>query len=217
MNENNFEIHRQLGINFKEGNSISEYDSGYDSSIFDLQPTDIFWSFSEIETNLIIAGVGKLNSGLQIPIGFSIDSDFPVNISIDDKKNLQGYSISLADLVTGQIVNLDSKLELNLAKGTYEDRFLLVLEDQESLAVEVATSRDEFQLYLDRPEKMLVIKNRDVIKVELYSTTGLKILSYRGDTLDNDIKIDVKGVDNGVYVVKIYDSIEVISKKIILY
>ena len=216
-NENNLEIHRQLGINFKAGNSMAVYDNGYDSAIFDLQPTDVFWSFPEIETHLIIAGVEELTSGLQIPIGFAIGTEQSVTIHIDDKNAIEGYSISLVDLVTGQIFRLDAALELNLAKGTYEDRFLLVLEDQESLAVDLVTERDDFYVYLKRSENKLVLKNSTAYKVELYAVSGQKVLTWQEENTDQDKEISTEGLSDGVYIIKLYDSVGVIAKKIILY
>jgi len=216
-NKNDLIIHRQLGINFKEGNSMSVYDNGYDSAILDIQSTDVYWDFPEIENNLIIAGVGELSSGLQIPIGFAIDSDEPVSISIDETNNIGDYAIRLVDLVTGQIFNLDSKIELHLDKGVYSDRFLLVLEDQISLAVDLITSRDEFYLYLDRSENALVFKNSNAHSIELYSISGKKVISWTGVSSEKEKVINVQGVMEGVYVVKVYDEFGVVSKKIIIY
>jgi hypothetical protein len=216
-NVNNLTIHRQLGINFKKGNSMSVYDNGYDSAIFDIQSTDVYWDFPEIESNLIIAGVGELSAGLQIPLGLAIDSDLPVSISIDETNNIGDYAIHLVDLVTGQIFNLASKTELNLDKGIYSERFLLVLEDQNNLAVDLTTSRDEFYLYLNRAANTLILKNSNAHCIELYSISGKKVISWKGDNSESDKIVDIENLMEGVYIVKVYDEYGVVSKKIIIY
>ncbi len=219
LNENNVEVHRQLGINFKEGNSMSMYDNGYDSAIFDVQATDIYWNFEGIDTDLIIAGVAALHNGMQLPLGFEIETEFPVTISIDDKNHLEGYSIQLVDLITGQIFSTDDDITLDLEKGSYADRFMLLLKDEENLAVdeELIASKDNFYLYLNRSENVLVLKNSDAYYVELYAVSGQKIVSWALENHNDDKNISVEGIPNGVYIIKMYDASGVTSKKVILY
>ena len=77
------ELHRQIGISFIEGNTF-QYEKGYDSPAFDLGDTDIYWDFDEIDSNLIIAGVGALSTDLQVPLGIQVDTDAPIYLMIDE-------------------------------------------------------------------------------------------------------------------------------------
>jgi len=158
-NSTNTKIHRQLGINFKTGNTLN-YESGYDSHLYDQQPTDVYWRFPEIGSNLVIAGVGEISSQMQIPLGIAIDSDDPVKIMIDEKVNLNGYSIYFVDLLTGQIINLETPKTLNLAKGTYNDRFVLIFGGT-ALGVDDEVLLNKITVYSDNTNKELVIKNNN--------------------------------------------------------
>ncbi|MEE9406872.1 MAG: hypothetical protein V3V28_02235 [Polaribacter sp.] len=53
-------IHRQLGISFNQNNSFA-YDKGYDSEIYDLGLTDVYWKFSTDDLSYLIAGVQEIS------------------------------------------------------------------------------------------------------------------------------------------------------------
>ena len=216
-NSNNAKIHRQLGINFKAGNTFN-YESGFDSQTFDLQETDMFWDFTEIESNLVIAGVGALDAQLQIPIGLKIDTDKPVTIRIDDKENMDGYNIYLVDLLTGQIFNLATPKELNLSKGTYTDRFALIFGGV-ALGVDDETILDKLLIYADNSSKEIVIKNNNnrlIEQVELYTILGQKVKSWKNLETNFENRLDVQELSSAVYVVKILTDKGSTSKKVVL-
>ncbi len=175
-----FPVHRQLGINFKEGNTF-EYESGFDSQIFDLQPTDIFWNFEEIESNLIIAGVGKLTAELQIPLGIHVQSDKPVTVMIDETENMDGYSIYLGDLVTGRLYNMENPVELSLPKGEYNDRFILLFGGS-ALSIEDNPLFQGFNVYRNNTTDEIIIRNNNastIKKVEVFNILGQQVKLWK--------------------------------------
>jgi len=214
-NNTNAKVHRQLGINFKQGNTF-EYESGFDSQTFDLQATDVYWNFPEIESNLIIAGVGSIDTQLQIPLGVIIDSDEPVKLMIDEKENMDGYTIYLIDLVTGQIFNLDTPKDLNLAKGTYTDRFVLIFGGT-ALGVDDQTILDKLIVYTDNSTKEIVIKNnnnRTIEKVEMYTILGKKIQTWKNSAANFENRLSIPGVASSIYILKVFTDKGVLTKKL---
>jgi hypothetical protein len=216
-NSVNAEIHRQLGINFKQGNTF-EYESGFDSQTFDLQTTDIYWDFPNIDSNLIIAGVGELSAQLQVPLGLVIDTDKPVKLMIDEKENMDGYAIYLVDLLTGQIFNMSTPKELNLSKGTYEDRFVLIFGGQ-ALGVDDEVLLNKISVYADNSANEIVIKNNNnqpIKKVELYNLFGQKVHDWKNIETQFENRLKTNQLPSAVYIVKVFSEKGTISKKIII-
>ena len=217
-NEKNTKIHRQLGINFKTGNTIN-YDNGYDSHLYDQQPTDVYWRFPEIGSNLVIAGVGEINSQMQIPLGMVIDSDDPVKIMIDEKENLTGYSIYLVDLLTGQIFNLETPKVLNLAKGTYNDRFVLIFGGT-ALGIDDEALLNKIFVFSDNVNNELVIKNNNnlnINKIELYSLLGQKVKDWKNVENKFENRLSTNNLSSSIYIVKVFTENGIFSKKVNIF
>lgn len=216
-NSVNAEIHRQLGINFKQGNTF-EYESGFDSQTFDLQATDIYWDFPNIDSNLIIAGVGELSAQLQVPLSLIIDTDKPVKLMIDEKENMDGYNIYLVDLVTGQIFNLSTPKELNLSKGTYKDRFALIFGGT-ALGVDDEVLLNKISVFADNSANEIVIKNNNnqpIKKVELYNLFGQKVHDWKNLETKFENRLKTNQLPSAVYIVKVFSEKGTTSKKIII-
>ena len=65
LGTNEVELHRQIGISFKNGNNF-EYNNGFDSEVFDIQATDFYWNFTDYSPKkLIIAGVAEISKRLR--------------------------------------------------------------------------------------------------------------------------------------------------------
>ncbi|MFD2568419.1 T9SS type A sorting domain-containing protein, partial [Pseudotenacibaculum haliotis] len=213
-NFENFAVHRQLGINFKQGNDFT-YQSGFDSRTFDLQPTDMFWDFEEIEENLIIAGVGALSAELQIPLGIQIQSDDPIAIMIDEVENMDGYNIYLGDLVTGLLYNLEDPVQLDLSKGTYTDRFVLLFGG-------TALSNDEnpllqgFHVFMNNRTDQIIIRNNNnsvIKKVELFNILGQPVHVWKDLDQGTEHQLDVYA-PTAIYIVKVTTDKGEITRKI---
>ncbi|WP_417872004.1 T9SS type A sorting domain-containing protein [Winogradskyella sp.] len=214
-NSTNTQIHRQLGVNFKAGNTF-KYESGFDSQTFDLQSTDVYWNFPEIESNLIIAGIGEISAQLQVPLGFVIDTDKPVTLMIDEKENMKDYTIYLVDLITGQIFNLNTPKVLNLAKGTYNDRFALIFGGK-ALGVDDQALLNKISVYSDNQNNELVIKNnnnQNIHKIEVYSLLGQKVTAWKNVETKFENRISTRSLASSIYIVKVFTDKGVFSKKV---
>ena len=191
----------------------------FDSHTFDLQATDMYWSFPEIESNLIICGVGSIDTQLQVPLGFVNDSDQPVVLSIDGKENMDGYTIYLVDLLTGQIFNLATPKELNLPKGTYSDRFVLIFGGT-ALGIDDEDILNKLLVYSDNSNNDIVIKNnnnQNIKKVELYNLLGQKVKEWKNLETRFENRLKTNELPSSVYIVKVYSDTGNFSKKIIIH
>jgi hypothetical protein len=216
-NNTNAELHRQLGINFKEGHTF-EYENGFDSQVFDLGATDIFWDFDEIDSNLIIAGVGELSTDLQVPLGIQVDSDDPIFIMLDEVNNMEGYTIYLGDLVTGRLYNLQDPVQLDLPRGSYTGRFILLF-GGEALSTDDNPFFDDFNVYMNNTTDQLVIRNNNnslIEKVEIYNMLGQPVKVWnRLDNSRNQHMLDVIA-PTAIYVVKVTTDKGEITKKVLV-
>ena len=216
INDSNAEIHRQLGVNFKEGHTF-QYENGFDSQIFDLQDTDIYWDFDEIDTNLIIAGVGEISTDLQIPFGIEVDTDFPIHIMVDETQKMEGYTIYLGDLVTGRLYNLENPVQLDLPKGSYTNRFVILF-GGEVLSTDDNPLFQDFNVYMNNTTDEIVIRNNNnslIKKVELFNVLGQPVKVW--NNLDNNIEQRLGVIaPAAIYVVKVTTDKGEITRKILI-
>ena len=214
-NSTNAKIHRQLGVNFKAGNTFN-YESGFDSTIFDLQSTDMFWDFENIDQNLVIAGVGEISTELQVPLGFNIDTDHTVKITLDELENMDGYNIYLVDLVTGRFFNMENPVQLNLPKGTYSNRFVLMFGGT-ALSYNDNPLLQEFAVFADNAVDQIVLRNNNnsiIKKVELFNILGQSVKTWK-NLSDNVLqRLDVNEVSSTIYIVKVTTDKGQVTKKI---
>ncbi len=216
VNDTNAEIHRQLGANFKVGNTF-DYENGYDSKTIDIQPTDIFWDFDQIESNLIIAGLGEITTELQIPLGFYINSDFPVTVMLDEKENMEGYTIYLGDLVTGRLYNLENPVELNLPKGNYTNRFVILFGGT-SLSTDDNPLLQGLNVFRNNTTDEIIIRNNNsatLKKVEVFNVLGQQVKSWKTFTNTTEERFYFNP-SSAIYIVKVTTGKGEITKKIVV-
>ncbi len=215
VSDTNAEIHRQLGINFKEGNSFG-YESGYDSQTFDMQPTDMFWDFDQIESNLVIAGVNAISADLQVPLGFNIDSEYPVKVILDETENMEGYTVYLGDLITGRLYNLENPIELNLPKGNYSNRFVIMFGGT-ALSTGDEPLLQDFNVYRNNDSQEIIIRNNnntEIKKVELFNILGQAIKTWKSFDASPEHRLQISA-PSAIYIVKVSTDKGEITKKVV--
>ena len=118
--------HNQIGIVFMEGLSLN-FEKGYDSPYYKNEETSIYLKFKEDENHYAIAGVQPISNELKIPLGIKLESSGDINLKIDEIENIN-INIYLKDLLKNKVYQLNDSegTKLNLDKGTYEDRFIIV-------------------------------------------------------------------------------------------
>ena len=118
--------HNQIGIVFMEGLSFN-FEKGYDSPYYKNEETSMYWKFKEDENHYVIAGVQPISNELEIPLSIKLESSGDINLKIDEIENIN-INIYLKDLLKNKVYQLNDAegTKLNLDKGTYEDRFIIV-------------------------------------------------------------------------------------------
>ena len=135
---------------------------------------------------------------------------------IDEKENMENYAIYLVDLLTGQIFNMKQPKVLNLAKGTYEDRFILIFGGT-ALGIDDEVLLNKVFVYADNTNNELVIKNNNnqiINKVEFYNLLGQKVSTIKNIETKFENRISTKNLASSIYIVKVFTEKGIISKKI---
>lgn len=189
--------HRQIGISFKNGNTFN-YENGYDSEMFDLGTTDMFWKFDKMpDKNLIIAGVEEIKNELQVPVSFVTDKNQNIKVMIDEVDNID-KDIFLLDKLTGNYYSLLNSVELDLEKGNYSDRFYLTFKNKTlSLQEENLGTEYSLNVYVDNISNEIIIQNNKRILLEeitFYNIIGQKLYESKipSDIFQTKIKISKK-------------------------
>ena len=214
---NNTILHRQLGISFKENNSFA-FDKGYDSEIFDLNETDMYWQFDDIPNQkLIITGVQEINYDLEIPLKVVVNYTGEVSFMIDESQNIGKTAIYLIDKVEGVSYKLSSKKEISINAGEYTDRFYIVFKEN-SLSTDDVVLNDK-KIFFDSSRNEIVINNlSDAIlkKVELYNILGQKTQSWNKIENQQENRFLVNKAPTNIYFVRVKTNKGTLSKKIII-
>ena len=220
INEERNSIHRQLGISFNTNNSFA-YDKGYDSEIYDLGLTDIYWKFPNDDLKYVIAGVQEISEDLEVPFNIVMDYDGSIVIKIDEIKNINN-NIYIKDHLNNKTYLLtNNTIGIQLNKGVYENRFSLTFKkvvlsiDDEFID---GSFNNKISTHLDKIQNKLVIKNHsniNIYKIELFNILGKKIYEWKEIGNTSEIKLGInKILSNTVYLVNIVTDKKIISKKI---
>ena len=215
-NRYNVDIHRQIGISFKEGNTFG-YENGHDSYAYDIQPTDIYWEFFEDEGKYSIASVKSIDTDLEVPITFSIDNNQTVKLMVDETENIEEYTIWLYDKITKTDYDLSNgNATLELLAGEYSDRFSIGFKS--NLLSTISNDSNHLNFYFNSNDRVLRIDNPNdlsIEKIEILDLTGQVITSKSFNTTPTSLKTN--DISKGIYIAKLSTSQGVISKKIALY
>jgi hypothetical protein len=220
-NSHNVEIHRQIGIAFKDGLNYA-FNSGYDSPLFDLQSNDIYWKFIEDSTLYSFAGIQTIYAGLEVPLTVVVDSQKNVKFNLDEVQNINTTAY-LIDKITDNsyVLSNNSAITINLEQGTYSDRFVLAFSDLEETPLDTDVPDvilNEFKVYYQKENKSVKIaspENEEIDHVGIYNINGILVKST---DVENDINsISVLGMSEGIYIVKLSTSNGIITKKIAIY
>lgn len=194
-------------------------DYGYDALNIDDFPNDMF--FLVEDNQLVIQGVGAFDVNTSLPIGVKGDAEGKVSFMIDALENFApDQPIFIHDNLTDTYHNIrETKFEVNLPAGENNTRFSLRFKDK-TLKLE-QHSIDEIKIAHIQNGNMLVINNNlldvAVEKVTLYNILGQSISNWKIENQEQEnIRIPVKNLSSGVYVIKVKTTNDNFSKKIII-
>lgn len=156
---------------------------------------------------------------LRIPMVINIDNAQLLRFRIFDVQNFDEQEIYIHDIETGEYINLrENNYEINLAEGSYTNRFEITFQ-QESLSVaEISTS--DFDVFQNIKYEELTVLNPngwDVKSVELFDVSGKRVLNATNLGNQSDYRFSTKSLSEGVYIATIgVDGKQDLSKKVII-
>ncbi|MDX6747466.1 ice-binding family protein [Polaribacter sp. PL03] len=211
-------LHRQIGISFHQSNSFV-FNKGYDSEMYDLGNTDIYWKFPNNEIPYVIAGVQEITNNLEVPLNIIMAYDGSVSIMIDEKRYIN-QNIFIKDKITGKIQKINnSYATFQLEKGTYTNRFVLSFTEDKTLSNEdLYTPNTSLKVFLDNNKNIVIHKNGELnIKgVELFSILGKKIEMWIIKEQKSSFQLKIKPeLLSGIYIIRVTTNNGKINKKII--
>ncbi|MGJ8761020.1 MAG: T9SS type A sorting domain-containing protein [Polaribacter sp.] len=220
-NDEGSNLHRQIGISFNQANSF-EYEKGYDSEMYDVNPTDFYWKFPNDTNSYVISGVQEISNALEVPLEVIVSENSIITIGIDEINNIN-QNVYIKDKLTGktQLIN-DVSVAYQLEAGTYTDRFVLAFEAAEDsvLGVEEDLLAGQTSIYADNDNNKIVIsKNQEVNiqKVELFDILGKKVSTWNINEQKSTYQLDIKKqIPTGIYIVKMNTDKGAINKKVVI-
>lgn len=217
QNPDGKDIHRQIGLTFKATNSFA-FENGYDSFMFDLQPTDMYFKFVDDPSKYVIAGIGAFEESLEIPLGIDVAVSSNLNFMIDFIDNLDSNLILyLKDAATNTFYNLSEGVKtLNLEAGIHENRFFITFGNSDtSLGIDDLTL-NKVLIYFDRASSEVVIKQNNLIiqNATLFNILGQKTYSWNSVNNSDEIRLALKNISSGIYIINLNTDKGIVTKKI---
>ncbi|WP_343328691.1 T9SS type A sorting domain-containing protein [Polaribacter staleyi] len=218
-NKDYIKIHRQIGISFNENHSYG-FDYGYESVMIDVQSTDVYWNFDEMDNQkLAIAGVEGINDALKVPLTLLIGSQEPVFIRIDELENIN-QKIYLFDALENTTTELkfNELVELQLSKGIYENRFFITFTPAKTLITRDEIYDIHLRTYMDeRSGNLLIINNTNLVieNVEIFNVLGQKIKKWKLNISDEKLDLEVGSLSSSIYIVSIKTNKGTFTSKIL--
>ncbi|MDN3493981.1 LamG-like jellyroll fold domain-containing protein, partial [Winogradskyella bathintestinalis] len=211
---------RHLLIGFMDNdNATDAFDYGYDALNTETLPSDM--SFNIEGEKYVIQGVGHFDVAKSYPLDIVTEGG-AIEIALDSLENFdEAIDVFIYDNVLGTYTRFnDVNFQMNLEAGTYSDRFFLVFQEDETLSV----IKDEFDnvivRYLHQTNEIYVKTPPSVEVKQLYliNVAGQTVASWNATNLpmSHDIKIPVKHISEGAYIIKAETNTGVFNRKIII-
>jgi hypothetical protein len=213
------DYHRQIAVSFSPFQSFG-YDKGYDAEIFDINGTDFYWKFPDLEENFIITGVGSISNEMEVPLELVMGYSGGVNIVIDELKNVD-QAIYLNDKVTGVSYSLlEGAVSLSLESGTYTDRFVLAFQPTNVLVTEASVVESFTNMFVDNVNNTVVVTKKEEIalqEVGLYNLLGKQVAGWHIEVQQDRYQLKInKKLPIGVYIIRLNSNKGILNKKVVV-
>ena len=213
-NDDNLDLHKQIAISFKEGNTFKR-EISYDSQAFSTSETDVFFKFENVREKFIIAGIQEISDDLEVPITVQMNYDGTSFLMVDSKLNIPQPLYLVDKLNDTETILNTNPIPLNLDKGTYNNRFYVTFKSKKTLSTDTTDAMSSLSIFYDSNEKSLKLKKASsivVTEIKLFNSIGIHIKDWK-----NKEHISVDDVSKGLYIVKLKTSEGEISKKVLIY
>ncbi|MBD3582740.1 choice-of-anchor D domain-containing protein [Flavobacterium selenitireducens] len=214
--------HRQLLIGFMANLATPDFDLGYDADNFDSNADELVFRIGTHKA--VIQGDGYFNPNSSYPLEVKAAVNGSVKFNLDATEHFdEEQPIYIYDELTGLYHNLrEQDFALSITAGTHTNRFYLRFTEQaDTVAKGQDNLADGIKVGYDEKTTVLAINN----KVETVDVTDATLINMLGQTVgsypvvgqeQNDIRIPLKTISAGTYIVKIQTTGGQMSHKVII-
>lgn len=188
------------------------YEIDFDGELF-IIGSDSFYSLLDSK-KLAIQGKASFDIDDKVGLGNVYSQNGNYKISIANKEGIFGSSqnIYLKDKLLNKIINLSNEDYIFQAtKGTDITRFEIVYKDEAVLNTG-SNSKPDFIVYKDG-NNQVIKSSKKLGEIEVFDVSGKLIKSL--NTNDLEVRIDMSAFLNGTYILKVENSGDIKTKKII--
>ena len=222
---------RHLLLAFTPDNAATDgFDYGYDALNPDNFRNDLNWMIEE--KRYIIQGVGAFDETKQYPFGLFLGDSGDIEIILTGLENFDSeIDVFIYDLFLDTYTKInDDSFKMNIDAADYLNRFFIAFQAPE--VIENPIDDDEIETspiveventsinYLNKTNEIYIqVPNTvNVKQVYLINLLGQIENSWNSMNVDfsNEIKIPVKNISNGVYIIKVETNTGIINKKVLV-
>lgn len=211
-------IERQILLGFMNQFATDSIEAGYDAVVLENNPSDFY--FINSNEKLIIQGVGSFDVNNSYPLGFKTNLAGNIKIKAEGLENFEAnQNVFLFDNLTGEFYDIKNNTQnINIAIGTYDNRFSLKFVNQTLSNNENVDIVNQFSVFYLKQVKSITIKNQkiEIKNVFIYDVLGKQVAS-KTDVKTTSITIPVEVLSTGTYIVKIQTEKGDLTKKVIVY
>jgi len=220
---------RHLLLAFTPDNAATDgFDYGYDGLNHDNFLNDLNWIIEE--ERYIIQGVGAFDDTKQYPFGLFLADSGDIEIILTGLENFDSeIDIFIYDLLLDTYTKInDDSFKMSIDAADYLNRFFMAFKGADV----IETPIDEIEIspideientyvnYLNITNEIYIhVPNTiDVKKVYLINLLGQIENSWNvlNTSFTSEIKIPVKNISNGIYIIRVETNVNIINKKIIV-
>jgi hypothetical protein len=212
---------RHLVIGFMNSDNATDgIDYGYDGINQDNFPSDM--SFNIEGEKFVIQGVGNFDDTKSYPLDINLAQSGPIEIAINSIENFtEDVDVFIFDNLLNTYTQINHQnFQLTLDAGNYTSRFYLVFQKDASLSV----IKDEFEnivvRYLHNTDEIYVKTPPSIELKQLYliNIAGQTVKSWNSTNLpmSHEIKIPVKNMSEGSYILKAETNTSTFNRKVII-
>ncbi|MEZ4780162.1 MAG: HYR domain-containing protein [Flavobacteriaceae bacterium] len=210
---------RQLLLAFTPNNEADDsYNYGYDAPNYDDFPSDLSWSINN--ERYVIQGVGQYDDTKKYPFILEIGNSGEIEISLDELENFDtAIDVYIYDALLETYTKFNnSPFVTTMAVADYTDRFYLAFSNQESLNTNDDNEIDSIRVYYLNDTKEIYINwvnSYDIKEVQLINILGQTVKTYIDlePINSHEIRIPVKNISEGNYVLKVKNSHGMVTNK----
>jgi hypothetical protein len=214
---------RQLLLGFVPNNRATDgVDYGYDAPKYNIFPNDLTWLIDEKRYE--IQGVGEFDEAKLLPLGLFLTKGGGIEISLNA---MEGFTPSTKVYVYDALLRTYTKINeksfnILLETGDYLNRFNITFSKNNSLSTEDDQLSNIGLNYLQSSKEIFIKTANDITVKQVYllNILGQTIKTWNATNSasfsSNEIKLPVKGVSEGSYIIQVETSKGSTNKKIVI-